>query len=95
MIDIHVVMVERPAGGLRLGKVGIAVGRMQPGAANVEGHAEMLVAGPGAAADAAHGFEQLEGKAGGAQGPGGGKARRTGADDDDINVFHGILPPPQ
>ena len=68
MVDIHVVMMQRPAGGLRFGKIGIAVGGMQPGAADVEGDAEMLVAGPGAAADAAHGFEQLEGKACGANG---------------------------
>ena len=67
MIDIHVVVIERPAGGLRLGKIGVAVRRVQPGAADVEGHAEMPVAGPGAAADAVHRFEEFEGKAGGAQ----------------------------
>ena len=73
MVDIHVVVMQRPAGSLRFGKIGIAVGGMQPGAANVERHAEMLVAGPGAAADAAHGFEQLEGKTCGTNGPGGSK----------------------
>lgn len=32
--------------------------------------------------------EQLEGKAGRTQGLGGGKSRRAGADDHDVNVFH-------
>lgn len=75
MVDIHVVMMKRPAGSLRLGKVGIAVGRVQPGAADVERNAEMLIAGPGAAADTVHRFDQLEGKAGRTQGLGCGKSR--------------------
>lgn len=93
MIDIHVVMVKRPAGGLRLRKIGIAVSRVQPGAADIERNAEMLIAGPGAAADTVHRFEQLEGKAGRTQGLGGGKSRRTGADDHDVNVFHEYFSP--
>ena len=96
MVDIHVVMMKRPAGSLRLGKVGISVGRVQPGAADVERNAEMLIAGPGAAADTVHRFDQLEGKAGRTQGLGGGKSRRAGADDHDVNVFHEYSsPPPQ
>ncbi len=89
VVDVHVVMVQRPARGLSLGKVGIAVGGMQPGTADVEGHAEMPFAGPGAAADTVHRFEQLEGKAGRPKRLCRGKSRRAGANDHDINVFHG------
>lgn len=77
-------MVKRPAGGPRLGEIGIAAGRVQPGAADVEWYAEMLIAG--------HRLEQLEGKPGCAKGHGGGKPRRAGANDHDINASMNILP---
>jgi hypothetical protein len=49
----------------------------------------------GVPADAVHCFEQLEGKAGSAQGASGGKPLRAGADDHSINVFHPYFHPPQ
>jgi hypothetical protein len=53
----------------------------------------MLVAGPGAAANAIHRFEQFEGKTRRLRDLGRRKARRAGADDHDINVFHGYFDP--
>ena len=93
MVDVHVVVMQRPAGSLRFGEIGIAIGGMQPGAANVEGHAEMPFAGPCASADTVHRFEQLEGEACRLQDPGRRKTRRAGADEHDINVFHGYFDP--
>ena len=93
MVDIHVVMVKGPAGGFGFRKIGIAVGRMKPGAADVERDAEMLGRGPGSAADTVHRLQNSEAKARPPQGLGGGKSSRASPDDHDINVFHDLFQP--
>ena len=67
VIDIHVVVVQRPACRLRLGEIGIAVCRVNPGAADVKGQAKMLVGGPGSPTDPAHRFENAKTEAGSSQ----------------------------
>jgi hypothetical protein len=92
VVDIHVVVVQRPACGLRFGEIGIAVCRMQPGAPDVERYAEMLAGCPGPAADAVHGLQHRKGKAGIPQRPGCGKACRAGADNNHVHVIHAYPP---
>ncbi len=93
VVDVHVVVMQRPAGRLGFREIGIAVGRVQPGAAYVERNAEMLRRGEGAAADPVHRFENLEGQTGGAESLGGGQAGGTGTDHNGVNVFHGLSAP--
>src|SRR5690606_17240379 len=92
MVDIHVVVVKRPARGRGLGVIGIAVSGVEPGAAYVERHAEMRVGGPGTTADAVHRLEQLEGETRGTQRLGRGKPRRPRPDDHDVHIAHATSP---
>src|SRR5690606_30267256 len=92
VVDTHVMVEEGPACSLRFREIGIAVGSMQPCTSDIEGNAEMFARRVSAAADATHGFNELDRSPGGLQVFGGRKSRRTGPYNHNIDIFHCQFP---
>ena len=92
MVDAHVVMEQPQARGRGFGVERIAVARMEPGAAAVEGEAEGLRLGPGPAADPVHRLENGHRLAGLRQRLRRSKPRRASADHDHVDFGHGLIP---
>ena len=86
VVDAHVVMEQAEPRGARLGIERVAVAGMEPGAAAVEGEAEGLGLGPGAAADPVHRLEDGHRLPGPGQRLRRREPRRAGADHDDIDL---------
>ncbi len=79
-------LIEGEARGAGDRRPGIAVGRMQPFAAEIDATAERGRQRPGAAADTLARFENEERDAGLGQAPSGGDPGRAGAHHDDIDL---------
>ena len=92
VVEVHVVMVERPVRRLGIGVVGVAVGGVKPGAADVERNAEIVARRPGPAADPVHGLDDGETPSRGPQYLRGGKARRARSHDNHVDIAHLAIP---
>ena len=93
VIDVHVVVVERPAGRLRFRVIRVAVGGVQPGAADVERHAERRIGRPRPPADAVQSLNEVETPARPPQLLRGGQTGRSGAHDHNVDILQGRHPP--